>query len=674
MTSFHLRVDPSTPATTRLSEHDLSTQLDAMHYETAEAESARLVLQQRIERYLVLMEEDAQAMEKLRLDNKILLADRQAVERALEVATDEIAVLKVAVVRPQGSDAFVCQPLYSRDECSTPPPTSLSTFETRGNEPASSSDSLEGIKHIVAGCIRDLFLDTSDEITEFSSHGSSSSGIHPTVPLSSADLKELQSNVQETLQGKFKKCFDGQVSELSERVNKGAKRIWALEEETERLNLAMKCDRQDRARLQDELEETNAQAREDATDYETRLGRAEEAGAVFRKKIEAVEEANNQLRSVADQDKQDRMRLQDEIREQRSTNDMLKSDVQQLRSVNASLTQQFDLKRMDAQTLGNELQTLKTRHEETQTLLKTRTHELKLVQGLTALSTRQDSLSSADVVSLLAAFNTEATNTAFAVADSFDFSFAKVQARKGGVAEMEDARMKLQDIMGASLLDLLRRVRHDENSTLIQIALQSSIVEFSRWMISTWDYDVLQAEQPLMEVYQNIRETECQMVAGRWRALTRTHAQKVAFREDAHQTALLITNLTEALVLVLVAAGCVCTYDETSKRIASAFGARISALVDMATRLNRAMGAEVTSADLWPAYIDFGKVFNGDDMRGMHTEDGGAQKGQVVLCTTELGLIQSVKTQEDEFETTILVKPKVALENVTNAVKMNGRR
>ncbi|EIW80578.1 hypothetical protein CONPUDRAFT_57412 [Coniophora puteana RWD-64-598 SS2] len=369
------------------------------------------------------------------------------------------------------------------------------------------------------------------------------------------------------------------------------------------------------------------------------------------------------------------MRLQNELNKQESTNDSLKSGVQKLQSSNSTLTHQLAIKNAEAQQLANELLTLKKRHEETQSLLESRTRELK---GSQAFLTKADSLSGADVISLLGALNAEILQTAAFIADSFEFSFDKVQAREGGVAEMLDARTKLQDVMGASLLDLLGRVKHQDDPTLIQIALQSSIVEFSRWMVSTWDYDVLQAEQPLMEVYQNIRETENQAVAGRWRALTRAHAQKIAFREDAQHSTLLVTNLSEALVLVLVAAGCAGTYDETYKRIASAFGARISALVDMATRLNRAMGEEVTSADLWPAYIEFGTPFNGDDMRDMYAEDGddaNAQEseGHVVLCTTELGLIRSEKAQVEgrpEFSTTHLVKAKVALESVVDGMEV----
>jgi len=166
------------------------------------------------------------------------------------------------------------------------------------------------------------------------------------------------------------------------------------------------------------------------------------------------------------------------------------------------------------------------------------------------------------------------------------------------------------------------------------------------------------------------------MVAGRWRALTRTHAQKIAFREDA-QHSTLVTNLSEALVLVLVAAGCAGTYDEIYKRIASAFGTRISALVDMATRLNRGMGEEVTSADLWPAYIEFGTAFDRNDMSDAYAEGGDdahdTRKGQVVLCTTELGLIRSEKVQVDgrpKFSTTHLVKAKVVLESVVDEMEV----
>ncbi|KAI9573201.1 hypothetical protein HD554DRAFT_2167482 [Boletus coccyginus] len=126
----------------------------------------------------------------------------------------------------------------------------------------------------------------------------------------------------------------------------------------------------------------------------------------------------------------------------------------------------------------------------------------------------------------------------------------------------------------------------------------------------TWDFDGLQAEQPLAEIYNDIRETEPQAVGGRWRALTRAHAQKVALQEaDLHAT--MVAHISDTLVLIIVTAGCTKSYEEAYRTFTQKFGERISNIVKMASRLNKAMGEEVTSADLWPTNAASGDKFDG---------------------------------------------------------------
>lgn len=164
--------------------------------------------------------------------------------------------------------------------------------------------------------------------------------------------------------------------------------------------------------------------------------------------------------------------------------------------------------------------------------------------------------------------------------------------------------------------------------------------------------------------------TETQAVGGRWRALTRAHAQKVALREgDLHAT--MISHISDTLVIILVAAGCTKSYEEAYRIFTQKFGERISNVVKMASRLNKAMGEEVTSADLWPINAILGAKFDKATMDNFepHGED---LEEKAVLCTTALGLQRSEKVvREDvvEFKTTILLKPKVALESVADALE-----
>lgn len=164
--------------------------------------------------------------------------------------------------------------------------------------------------------------------------------------------------------------------------------------------------------------------------------------------------------------------------------------------------------------------------------------------------------------------------------------------------------------------------------------------------------------------------TETQAVGGRWRALTRAHAQKVALQEgDLHAT--MVAHISDTLVIIVVAAGCTKSYEEAYRTFTQKFGERISNIVKMASRLNKAMGEEVTSADLWPINATSGEKFDSATMEDFesHGED---LDEKAILCTTALGLQRSEKVVRGdavEFKVTTLLKPKVALESLADALE-----
>lgn len=338
---------------------------------------------------------------------------------------------------------------------------------------------------------------------------------------------------------------------------------------------------------------------------------------------------------------------------------------------------QLDTRDVELKNVRNELQHAQTKHDELATLLEARTRELK---GAQVYLTKADTLSGAEVMSLVDALNVEILQTAAFISDSFDFARQPSQAD-----EVKEASSRISELMGPTLTHLLSTVLHGEDPLLVQIALQGATVEFSRWIIMTWDFDGLQAEQPLAEIYNDIRESgacrplsiatsaddaaESQAVGGRWRALTRAHAQKVALQEaDLHGT--MVAHISDTLVIILVAAGCTKTYEETYRIFTQKFGERISNIVKMASRLNKAMGEEVTSADLWPTNATSGDKFNGATLDNFETQAEDSE-GKTILCTTALGLQRSEKVQGNvvEFKTTTLVKPRVALESVADALE-----
>ena len=172
---------------------------------------------------------------------------------------------------------------------------------------------------------------------------------------------------------------------------------------------------------------------------------------------------------------------------------------QRLTAELAGVRRQLESKDADLKNLRNELQHAQTKHDELTTLLEARTRELK---GAQIYLTKADTLSGAEVISLVDALNVEILQTAAFISDSFDFARHLANAD-----EIAEASGRISELMGPTLTHLLGAVLHSEDPLLVQIALQGATVEFSRWIIMTWDFDGLQAEQPLAEIYNDIRES-----------------------------------------------------------------------------------------------------------------------------------------------------------------------
>ncbi|KAG8220477.1 hypothetical protein J3R82DRAFT_3172 [Butyriboletus roseoflavus] len=387
--------------------------------------------------------------------------------------------------------------------------------------------------------------------------------------------------------------------------------------------------------------------------------------AQLRASHQKVVDESTTLSQSLKREREDKSAMQQSLRREEDEKGRVLSQNQRLTGELGGLRRQLESKDVDLKNIRNEFQHSQTKHDELTTLLEARSRELK---GAQVYLTKADTLSGAEVIALVDAVNVEILQSAAFIADSFDFARQPAHAD-----EIVEASGRISELMGSTLTHLLSTVVHSDDALLVQLALQGAIVEFSRWIIMTWDFDGLQAEQPLAEIYNDIRETETQAVGGRWRALTRAHAQKVALQEgDLHAT--MVAHISDTLVIILVAAGCTKSYEEAYRIFTQKFGERISNIVKMASRLNKAMGEEVTSADLWPVNTTSGNVFdraNMDDFEG----NGEDSEGQAVLCTIALGLQRSEKIVRGDvvdFKTTTLLKPKVALESVADGLNRDG--
>lgn len=221
--------------------------------------------------------------------------------------------------------------------------------------------------------------------------------------------------------------------------------------------------------------------------------------AQFRASHQRAVDDSTTLSKSLQREKEDKAATQQALHREEDEKSKALSQNQRLTGELSGLRRQLENKDVELKNLRNELQHSRTKHDELTTLLEARTRELKAAQ---VYLTKADTLSGAEVIALVDALNVEILQTAAFISDSFDFARQPVYAD-----EIKEASTRIGELMGPNLTHLLGAVLHSEDPLLVQIALQGATVEFSRWIIMTWDFDGLQAEQPLAEIYNDIRET-----------------------------------------------------------------------------------------------------------------------------------------------------------------------
>lgn len=165
-----------------------------------------------------------------------------------------------------------------------------------------------------------------------------------------------------------------------------------------------------------------------------------------------------------------------------------------------ALKHQLNNKESEVTRARAELQYLQGKLEDVTALLEVRTRELR---GTQVFLTTVDKYPGTEVIALVDAFNHEIMQTCAVISDSFDF----VQKPEHTTAEIDKACTKINEIMGPTMMRLLRTVRHSRDPLLVQVALQGAMINFSHRVITTWDYDHLGAHETLTKIYSNMIRT-----------------------------------------------------------------------------------------------------------------------------------------------------------------------
>ena len=124
-----------------------------------------------------------------------------------------------------------------------------------------------------------------------------------------------------------------------------------------------------------------------------------------------------------------------------------------------------------------------------------------------------------------------------------------------------------------------------------------------------------------------------------------------------------VSFMVQPLVAVLIAAGHRDTRARLSETLQSKFGEAFKRIAQVALRLRKAIGEDITSGDIATFCVPGNAVFDPAKMDDGHGHGAGGEAGRV-LCTTHLGLRREERVREWVVEETVILKPKVALQSL----------
>jgi len=261
----------------------------------------------------------------------------------------------------------------------------------------------------------------------------------------------------------------------------------------------------------------------------------------------------------------------------------------------------------------------------------------------------------------------EIFQTAAFMADYFVF-----EERQDVTEEVQKAIVRLGELLGPKIVDLLRRTEHADDPTLMQLACQATTTAYCRWIIMSWHFGDPNYDQFLRNIFKTVQNAEHQAISGRWRALTRTHVHSM-LHGDADASLDLVPHIAHALVDVLLVAGLKATQEHINEEVMAKFGEKLTVIARAALALNLAIGKDITSADLEPIMVSWDTVFDSAVMADINDDERLKAGVEHVLCTTDLGLqrvVKSSKEGEPAWETSsLLLKPKVALESMIEGLQ-----
>ncbi|KZT65647.1 hypothetical protein DAEQUDRAFT_759245 [Daedalea quercina L-15889] len=324
---------------------------------------------------------------------------------------------------------------------------------------------------------------------------------------------------------------------------------------------------------------------------------------------------------------------------------------------------QRDAERFEREACQKELSTASSReealskeNEQLKSLLETRRRELQDAQHFLGTV---DSFAESEVVQEVQGLSAEIFNLARSMSDAKTCPDHEQEAQRR-------AEGALMDVLGSPLLSLLKSTDVNADAVLLEIATQVVATAFFAEIVSTWTNDS-GSDKIFTSVYESIRRSENQSVAGQWRALTRKFAQGEQLSGQQIE-GYCGERFVDLLRHVATLSG-VHSLDNDPRQLRT-----IQIIVAKAVNLRRLIGEAMISSDYEVVVPRSGTAFMPEEMEDAYKPRGkGRRTGMSVLCCTTMGLRRAEKVK-GELQRKTLVKPEVGLQTLLEDLGLKIRQ
>ncbi|KAJ3539372.1 hypothetical protein NMY22_g4767 [Coprinellus aureogranulatus] len=343
----------------------------------------------------------------------------------------------------------------------------------------------------------------------------------------------------------------------------------------------------------------------------------------------------------------------------------------------------------------HELNAVKQQLSDAVNLSEVRGKELK---GAQVFLTKADTLSVSDVVQKVTALNEEIFQMAAFLGEVLVYEVLEEGSDRESVRQHVVTKhyKQAETLLGGTLASALshesmHEPKEESNPLLVQIVMQIALTQWCANLGSRWtSYQKSEAEKRdsdggqgkqgeqnepggnatvqkqyqydgmLRDLYDSIRDHEEQAVAGRWRSLTRAH---LPFSANGWDHTLMINILS-----IMGVAGWAVRHDDETEQIEK----RLASIFKPLLELRKAIGEDVTSADLDIAVIEPRTIFDPRTMEDEYADGRSASSKstnsapEAVVSTSGLGLkkltVKKLKEGGVQRYMEMLALPKVVLE------------